>query len=82
LQRQVVELESTGRLAAFRPGRSVGQGRSSFVGSVLDVVDDFYALVVQYLEPWAPTPPRMKPTVDENKPKLSRLTPVSPVPCA
>ncbi len=41
-------------------GTKRGQGRGSFVGSVLDLCDTFYAQVVQTLRPWAPTAPRVK----------------------
>jgi hypothetical protein len=41
-------------------GTKRGQGRGSFVGSVLDLVDRFYAEVVQTLKPWTPSAPRLK----------------------
>lgn len=39
-----------------------GQGRGSFVGSVLDTVDRFYGDVVQHLKPWSVPAPTVKPT--------------------
>ena len=52
-------------IRAFRVGldmpmggkRATGQG--SLIGSVVDVVNCFYAEVVQHLTPWASRPPRM-----------------------
>ena len=56
-------------LTLSRPaGAKRGKGRGSFVHSVLDVVDDFYALVVQYLKPWAPPPPKLKGLVTGDSP--------------
>ncbi len=43
-------------------GTKRGQGRGSFVGSVLDLVDRFYVDVVQHLKPWSPPAPTTKPT--------------------
>lgn len=42
-------------------GTKRGQGRGSFVGSVLDLVDRFYTEVVQFLKPWSPPAPSVKP---------------------
>jgi len=41
-------------------GTKRGQGRGSFVGSVLDLVDAFYRDVVQVLRPWTPSAPKVK----------------------
>jgi hypothetical protein len=41
-------------------GPARGQGRGSFVDSVLSAVDRFYGEVVQQLKPWAPAPPRIR----------------------
>ena len=41
-------------------GTKRGQGRGSFVESVLHLIDDFYEGVVQNLKEWTPAPPRMK----------------------
>lgn len=49
------------RVTLNRPaGTKRGQGRGSFVGSVLSVVDEFYASVVQQVKPWASPPPKVK----------------------
>ena len=37
-----------------------GQGQGSFVRSVLEAIDTFYADVVQRIKPWAPAPPRVR----------------------
>jgi len=41
-------------------GTKRGQGRGSFVGGMLDLVDAFYRDVVQVLRPWTPSAPRVK----------------------
>ena len=35
-------------------------GKRSFIDSVLDTLDDFYANVVQYLREWQPAAPKME----------------------
>jgi hypothetical protein len=40
-------------------GSKRGQGRGSFVLSVLDLIDDLYSGVVQSLKPWTPAPRRL-----------------------
>ncbi|PZS20246.1 MAG: hypothetical protein DLM57_01945 [Pseudonocardiales bacterium] len=42
-------------------GTKRGQGRGSFVGSVLTLVEDFYETVVQNIKPWTPPAPSVKP---------------------
>ena len=42
-------------------GTKRGQGRGSFVGSVLDLLDAFYASTVQNVKPWSATPPKFRP---------------------
>lgn len=42
-------------------GTKRGAGRGGFVASVLDLVDGFYADVVQGLKPWAAPPPKLRP---------------------
>jgi hypothetical protein len=49
----------TVRLSAVA-GTKRGQGRGTFVGSVLTLVDTFYEQVVQYLKPWTPPAPTPK----------------------
>ena len=57
----VKELKSfTIRLSAVA-GTKRGQGRGSFVGSVLTLVDDFYETVVQPIKPWTPPAPSVRP---------------------
>jgi hypothetical protein len=41
-------------------GPARGQGRGSFVDSVLTAVDKFYSEVVQHIKPWAPAPPKIR----------------------
>jgi hypothetical protein len=41
-------------------GAKRGQGKGSFVGSVLDLVEAFYVEVVQNIKPWSPNPPRLR----------------------
>jgi hypothetical protein len=54
------ELRSfTVRLTAVA-GTKRGQGRGTFVGSVLTLVDTFYESVVQHIKPWAPPAPSVK----------------------
>jgi hypothetical protein len=61
-------------------GTKRGQGRGSFVGSVLDLVDRFYEDVVQSLKPWTPSAPRLKTDVpnavglDQQVAKVSEIT--------
>lgn len=50
-------------------GTKRGQGRGSFVGSVIGLVDQFYADVVQYLKTWtapAPKPASVKPASQDD----------------
>lgn len=53
-------------IRAFRVAMSVpmgtkrGRGRGGFIDSVLDLVDTFYADVVQHLKAWSAAPPRMR----------------------
>lgn len=48
---------------AVPAGTKRGQGRGSFVGSVLDSVDRFYTDVVQGLKPWTAPAPTVKPSL-------------------
>jgi hypothetical protein len=41
-------------------GTKRGQGRGSFVGSVLALVDNFYEDVVQHIKPWSPPAPSVR----------------------
>lgn len=61
------ELKSfTLRLSA-PAGTKRGQGRGSFVGSVLTLVDGFYEGVVQYVKPWTPPAPPVKARPDDEQ---------------
>jgi len=63
--RSLVE-EPTHELRSFtvslssNAGPARGQGRGSFVDSVLTAVEKFYSEVVQQIKPWAPAPPKLK----------------------
>jgi len=46
-------------------GSKRGQGRGSFVTSVLDLLDGFYEDVIQGIKPWTAAPPRLRPNVPE-----------------
>lgn len=59
-------------LRSFRVARSTqmgskrGEGRGSFVTSMLDALDGFYGEVVQNLRPWSAKPPKLRhPEPDE-----------------
>lgn len=49
------------RVAVSSPiGPKRGRGRGSFIDSVVDAIDLFYAQVIQHMKAWAATPPRMR----------------------
>ena len=51
----------TFRVALSAPmGAKRGRGRGSFIDSVLETIDVFYAEVMQHLKAWTPVPPRMR----------------------
>ncbi len=52
------------RLSAVA-GTKRGQGRGTFVGSVLALVDTFYESVVQHIRPWQPPVPAVKARKDD-----------------
>ncbi len=54
------ELRSFTISMSSNAGTARGQGRGSFVDSVLGAVDKFYSEVVQHIKPWAPAPPKVK----------------------
>src|SRR3984957_153888 len=54
------ELRSFTVSLSCNAGPARGQGRGSFVDSVLTAVDKFYSEVVQHIKPWAPAPPKVK----------------------
>ena len=46
-------------------GSKRGQGRGSFVTSVLDLLDGFYEDVIQSIKPWSAAPPKLRPSDPE-----------------
>ena len=54
------ELRSFTISLSSNAGPARGQGRGSFVDSVLTAVDRFYGEVVQHIKPWTPTPPKVR----------------------
>jgi hypothetical protein len=54
------ELRSFTVSLSCNAGPARGQGRGSFVDSVLTAVDNFYSEVVQHIKPWSPAPPKVK----------------------
>ena len=52
-------------------GSKRGQGRGSFVSSVLDLLDAFYESVMQQLKAWSAPPPKLRPPQpDEPEPEV------------
>jgi hypothetical protein len=52
-------------------GSKRGQGRGSFVSSVLDLLDTFYESVMQQLKAWSAPPPKLRPPQpEEPEPKV------------
>jgi hypothetical protein len=54
------ELKSFTVSLSCNAGPARGQGRGSFVDSVLTAVDKFYSEVVQHVKPWTPAPPKVR----------------------
>lgn len=54
------ELRSFTLSLSCNSGPARGQGRGSFVDSVIGAVDRFYTEVVQHIKPWAPAPPKIR----------------------
>jgi hypothetical protein len=54
------ELKSFTVSLSCNAGPARGQGRGSFVDSVLTAVDKFYSEVVQHVKPWTPAPPKIR----------------------
>lgn len=53
-------------VSLIRPmGPKRSAGKNSFIDSVLDTLDDFYANVVQFLRVWQPAAPKMQRTEEE-----------------
>jgi hypothetical protein len=56
----------TFRVALDKPlGAKRGRGRGSFIDSILDAVEDFYAEVLQNLRAWAAAPPKVRDVAEE-----------------
>lgn len=61
------EIRSFKLTLARRAGTKRGQGKGSFVDSVLDVSNTFYVDVVQHLKAWSPAPPKVRePATEES----------------
>lgn len=45
-------------------GTKRGRGRGSFIDSVLEAIDSFYADVLQHLKAWSAAPPKLRPEAD------------------
>lgn len=56
------ELRSFTVSLSCNAGPARGQGRGSFVDSVLSAVDKFYSEIVQHIKPWTPAPPKIRET--------------------
>jgi hypothetical protein len=53
------------RVALDRPlGAKRGRGRGSFIDSVLDAVDLYYAEVMQHVKAWTATPPKVRESLE------------------
>lgn len=46
-------------------GAKRGRGQGAFIESIIDLVDVFYADVVQHLKAWAASPRKMRETPSE-----------------
>jgi len=46
-------------------GAKRGRGRGTFIGSVLQVLEDFYEDTAQHLKPWSPAAPKSRGVADE-----------------
>jgi hypothetical protein len=66
----VLVADPTKELRAFRVamttpiGTKRGRGRGTFIDSVLDSIDTFYADVMQQLKAWSAAPPQLRPEAD------------------
>lgn len=59
------------RVALTTPmGSKRGNGRGSFIQSVLDAIDDFYGHIMQNLKPWAAAPPRLRDSSEVERPPV------------
>lgn len=46
-------------------GAKRGKGKGTFIGSVLQVLEDFYEDTAQHLKPWSPAAPKSRDVADE-----------------
>lgn len=68
------------RVACSVPmGNKAGRGRGTFIDSVLELLDTFYADVVQHLKAWSAAPPKMREVelVEAAEPALESIAPSS-----
>jgi hypothetical protein len=67
------------RVALSAPmGIKRGRGRGGFIDSIVDLVDAFYADVVQHLKAWSASPPRMRePVLVQEQPAVLVSTSLS-----
>lgn len=68
------EITQFGVALVRRMGLQRASGRDSFVGSVVDLVDDFYGSVVEHLSEWKAPPPKLKREEAEQPRELSEAT--------
>lgn len=54
------ELRTFRLTASATMGARRGHAKGSFVGAVLELLDDFYASAVQNIKPWAAAPPKLR----------------------
>jgi hypothetical protein len=66
------------RIALTKPlGAKRGRGRGSFIDSVLEAVNVFYAEVMQNLRAWSATPPRLREPAELKPPEALASTALS-----
>jgi hypothetical protein len=66
------------RVALTKPlGTKRGRGRGSFIDSVLEAVNVFYAEVMQNLRAWSATPPRLREPAELKPPAALASTALS-----
>jgi hypothetical protein len=66
------------QIALTRPlGVKRRRGRGSFIDSVLDTIDIFYAEVMQNLRSWSATPPRLREPAEFKPPQVLASTALS-----
>jgi len=72
------ELRSFTLSLSCNAGPARGQGRGSFVDSVIIAVNRFYTEIVQHIKPWAPAPPKIRDSepTEQNGPLSGEDVPV------